>query len=95
MSDYGRWLGTVQVTPVLIPHDYIDGFLYTYWRRPRAYLDDRIRSGSSSFWVIGGAAEAGIQRLKRDLELGEWERRYASLLGAESYDAGYRLVVAN
>jgi SAM-dependent methyltransferase len=28
MSDYERWLGRVQVTPVLIPHDCSDGFLY-------------------------------------------------------------------
>ena len=34
MSDYQRWLGTVQITPVLVPHDCSDGFLYAYWRRP-------------------------------------------------------------
>ena len=27
----------------------LDGFLYAYWRRPHAYLDPRIRAGSSSF----------------------------------------------
>ncbi len=93
MSDYERWLGPVKVTPVLVPHDCSDGFLYAYWRRPAAYLDERIRSGSSSFWAIG-SAEAGLQRLKRDLESGEWERRYADLLALDAYDAGYRLVVA-
>lgn len=51
MSDYERWLGPVQITPVLVPHDCSDGFLYAYWRRPEAYLDARIRSGSSSFWA--------------------------------------------
>lgn len=93
MSDYGQWLGSVQVTPVLVPHDCTDGFLYAYWRRPAAYLDARLRSGSSSFWAIGNA-EAGLQKLRRDLETGEWERRYAGLLTLEAYDAGYRLVVA-
>jgi len=39
MADYRRWLGPVRVTPVLIPHDCRDGFLYAYWRRPLAYLD--------------------------------------------------------
>jgi len=94
MSDYERWLGSVQITPVLVPHDCSDGFLHAYWRRPAAYLDERIRSGSSSFWAIGNA-EAGLQNLRRDLETGEWERRYADVLTLDEYDAGYRLVVAD
>jgi SAM-dependent methyltransferase len=94
MSDYGRWLGPVQITTVPVPHDCSDGFLYAYWRRPLAYLDTRIRSGSSSFWAIG-SAQAGLARLKRDLETGEWERRYAELLALDAYDAGYRLVLAD
>jgi SAM-dependent methyltransferase len=95
MSDYERWLGPVHVTPVPVPHDCSDGFLYAYWRRPEAYLDPKIRSGVSSFWAIGDAAEAGLQRLRRDLETGAWERRYAELLTLDEYDAGYRLVVAD
>ena len=93
MVDYERWLGPVRITPVLVPHDCSDGFLYAYWRRPEAYLDARIRSGSSSFWAIGNA-EARLQRLKQDLDAGEWARRYARLLTLDAYDAGYRLVVA-
>jgi hypothetical protein len=83
----------VQVTTLPIPHDCTDGFLYAYWRRPTAYLDPRIRSGSSSFWILDNV-EAGLERLRRDLETGEWERRYAELLTLDAYDAGYRLVVA-
>ena len=94
MSDYQRWLGTVEVKPVLIPHDCSDGFLYAYWRRPAAYLDPHVRSGSSSFWAIDDA-ETGLQRLKDDIESGRWEKRYADLLSRADYDAGYRLVVAN
>jgi SAM-dependent methyltransferase len=94
MSDYERWLGSAQITPVLVPHDCSDGFLYAYWRRPAAYLDATIRSGSSSFWAVGHA-EAGLQNLRRDLETGAWERRYARLLALDEYDAGYRLVVAD
>jgi SAM-dependent methyltransferase len=93
LSDYARWLGPVQVTPVPVPHDCRDGFLYAYWRRPLAYLDAHIRTGSSSFWAIADA-EAGLQRLQQDLESGEWQRRYGALLELDSYDAGYRLVVA-
>lgn len=94
MFEYERWLGRVEVTPVMIPHDCSDGFLYAYWRRPAAYLDPFIRSGSSSFWALGDAASTGLQRLKSDLETGNWERRYAGLLSLDEYDAGLRLVVS-
>ena len=94
MSEYGRWLGAVQATAVPVPHDCSDGFLYAYWRRPEAYLDTRVRSGSSSFWAIGNA-DAGLETLRRDLQTGEWARRYAELLRLDEYDAGYRLVVSD
>lgn len=93
LSDYARWLGSVQISPVPVPHDCSDGFLYAYWRRPAAYLDPYIRSGSSSFWAIGDV-EAGLERLARDLDSGAWESRYADLLTLDAYDAGFRLVVA-
>lgn len=93
MSDYARWLGTVRITPVPVPHDCSDGFLYAYWRRPAAYLDPYIRSGSSSFWAIGDV-DAGLARLARDLDSGAWGRRYADVLTLDTYDAGFRLVVA-
>ena len=89
-----QWLGPLQVTPVPIPHDCTDGFLYAYWKRPFAYLDTRLRAGSSSFWLIKGVEE-GLEELKRDLKSGAWERRYADLLQQDEYEAGYRLVVAN
>jgi SAM-dependent methyltransferase len=93
MSDYQRWLGDVSVEPLLVPHDCSDGFLHAYWRRPEAYLDAHIRSGSSSFWVIGNL-EAGLQRLRHDLETGEWNRRFGDLLKEDAYDAGYRIVIS-
>lgn len=93
IGSYERVLGPVAITPVPVPSDCSDGFLYAYWRRPRAYLDPRIRSGSSSFWLLDGV-EAGLERLRADLDSGEWERRYGALLECDSYDAGYRLIVA-
>jgi len=36
-----------------------------------------------------------LHKLQRDLDTGEWQRRYADLLTLDAYDAGYRLVVAD
>ena len=92
MEDYANWLGPVNVSPVPIPYDCTDGFLYAYWRRPQAYLDARIRSGSSSFWRIKNV-DQGLRELEADLDSGAWERRYAALLALDECDLGYRLVV--
>lgn len=93
MSQYAEWLGPVTTVPVPVPHDCTDGFLYAYWQRPEAYLDDRIRSGSSSFWSLPGL-EAGIAGLAHDLASGEWDRKFGHLRRENEYDAGYRLVIA-
>lgn len=93
MDFYPRHLGAVTTATVPVPHDCSDGFLYAYWRRPQAYLDPQIRTGSSSFWAIGGVEE-GLARLEADLASGDWAQRNASMLGNESADMGYRLVVS-
>ena len=85
-------LGRVRVEPVAIPHDCTDGFLGAYWRRPHAYLRPSVRRAISTFARVAGV-EAGIQRLRADLDSGEWQRRNSRLLGLDSLDLGYRLII--
>jgi SAM-dependent methyltransferase len=92
-DEYRRQLGEIEVSPVPIPHDCIDGFLYAFWRRPEAYLDPQVRVGSSSFHVLADL-DKGLGRLADDLATGAWAWRYGHLLELNEYDAGYRLVVA-
>jgi hypothetical protein len=87
-----RALGDVSVHTVPIPRDCVDGFLGAYWCRPQAYLDPAIRSGMSGFAAIPKLDE-GLVRLRRDLQTGEWERRFGHLLHQVSLDIGYRLLV--
>ena len=93
MHDYGKWLTDVEIKPVPVPHDCADGFLCAYWRRPQAYLDERIRAAISSFWALGDISTQ-LDRLARDLASGVWEQRYADLLTFSELDCGYRLVIA-
>jgi SAM-dependent methyltransferase len=94
ITEYARWLGPVSISPVLIPHDCVDGFLSAYWPRPAAYLDPRVRAAISSFWTIGDVSDA-LSRLDEDLKSGAWAERYSDLLDLDACDCGYRLVVAN
>jgi SAM-dependent methyltransferase len=94
LADAVAALGGGRVEPVPIPHDCRDGFLHAYWRRPRAYLDPRVRSGISAFALMDGReVETAIAKLAADLDSGEWERRNAELLELDELDLGYRLVV--
>ena len=38
--------------------------------------------------------ERGLRQLEKDLESGEWDRRYGHLREQDSLDVGLRLVVA-
>jgi len=69
MADYEKWLGSVKVEPMPIPHDCTDGFLAGYWRRPSAYLDERVRAAMSSFWALGDVS-GGLGKLEADLKSG-------------------------
>jgi hypothetical protein len=94
MADFAAVLGSVRRIAVPIPHDCSDGMLCAYWRRPAAYLDPKVRRSMSSFWKIGDVTEP-LQRLKDDLQSGEWERKYAHFLAQASCDFGYHLVVTS
>ncbi|HEX8119495.1 MAG TPA: hypothetical protein VF521_19625, partial [Pyrinomonadaceae bacterium] len=85
----------VSVERVPVPHDCRDGFLGAFWRRPERYLDPALLPGNSAFTGIDRSAlERGLEKLRNDLDSGQWRRRYGGLLGLEELDVGYRLVTA-
>ena len=91
VEDYEAVLGPVEVQPVPIPADCVDGFLCCFWRRPFAYLDPGIREGISSFWKIGDLSD-GLKRLEADLVSGAWADTYPELEHQDSQDFGYRVI---
>ena len=55
-----------------------------------------MRDGISVFRLLPPAdVETAIERLRADLESGEWARRNAVILDREAMDLGYRLVIAD
>jgi SAM-dependent methyltransferase len=94
-QELAELLGDVRFEPVPIPHDCRDGFFGAFWRRPEAYLDERVRSGISVFALIDSdEVREGIARLRADLRTGAWHKRHADLLELEELDLGYCVVVA-
>jgi SAM-dependent methyltransferase len=93
ISDISKTLGSIEVQVVPIPADCADGFTGAYWRRPEAYLNERIRAGMSSFARIKNV-EDRIAQLKSDLDSYRWYRTHQNLLSATAIDLGYRLVTA-
>lgn len=84
----------VKLEAVPIPHDCEDGFLAAYWRRPKAYLDERARAGMSIFHLPGAERLlGGLEVLADDLQTGRWEDRNHDILEREELDLGYRLLV--
>ncbi len=94
LHEYEQVLGPTEVITVPIPHNCTDGFMCAYWRRPEAYLDQRVRSAISGFSKLRDAA-SGLQQLNRDLKSGAWHSRYGDILNRTEMDFGYRLIVAS
>jgi SAM-dependent methyltransferase len=95
MTELAGHLGARRIEPVPIPHDCRDGFFGAYWRRPQAYLDQRVRDGISVFRLMPPEqVDAAIERLRADLESGVWARRNADIIERDAMDYGYRLIIA-
>jgi hypothetical protein len=84
-----------RLEPVPIPWDCCDGNFPSYWRRPEAYLDERVRRAVSVWHQVGPAVEERVVRdLRADLESGRWAERNQDLLDLDEIDLGGRLVIA-
>ena len=81
--------------PVLIPWDCADGFFEAHWRRPEAYLDERVRRGVSVRARVGAHVEQrAVRSLRDDLASGRWAERNRDLVDLEAAELGLRLLIA-
>jgi SAM-dependent methyltransferase len=93
-SELARAVGA-RMEPVLVPWDCVDGFFEAYWRRPEAYLDERVRRGISVWAGVGPDAEQrAVRSLRDDLASGRWVERNRDLLDLEAVELGLRLLIA-
>jgi SAM-dependent methyltransferase len=84
-----------RVEPVLVPWDCVDGFFEAYWRRPDAYLDERVRRGISTWSRLGPQVEQrAVRSLREDLASGRWAERNRDLMNLDAADLGLRLLIS-
>lgn len=81
--------------PVPVPWDCVDGFYEAFWRRPEAYLDEKVRRGISVWAKVGPDIEQrAVRNLRADLASGRWAERNGDLLDKDAVDLGLRLLIA-
>lgn len=89
-------LPSVRIDTIPVPGDCADGFCIALWSRPEAFLDPRVRQASSIWHLLpASVVEPALDRLRRDLGSGEWDRRYGRLRAQASLDVGLRLVTTS
>lgn len=85
----------LQVEVVPVPADCTDGFCVALWSRPEMHLDPDVRRASSIWHLLPPSVlDTGLDRLRQDLESGEWDRRHGQLRTQAALDVGLRLVTA-
>ncbi|HAA30836.1 MAG TPA: SAM-dependent methyltransferase [Cyanobacteria bacterium UBA8553] len=86
---------TVEVSPLMLPHDLIDMFAAAGWRRPEIYLNPGVRSGISALALADvSVVKRGVSLLEEDLNNGRWDAKYGEIRKMTEIDAGYRFLCA-
>ena len=85
----------VDVQPVPVPIDCVDGFAEAYYARPEELLEPEVRRSQSAWGFLEGDAERrSVEALERDLVSGEWDRRHGAWRTRPELEGSLRLVVA-
>ncbi|CAA9418425.1 MAG: Transcriptional regulator, MerR family [uncultured Propionibacteriaceae bacterium] len=88
-------LDVIDVTPVPVPRDCVDGFGVAFWARPEAYLEPDVQAGMSWLAMLSDQdRQDGTSRLRTSLESGDWDHQYGRLREQDAFDGGYRIAVA-
>lgn len=78
-----------------VPNDCVDGITEAYFARPEGILEPEVRHAQSGWGFIDeGSADRIVERLRADLESGEWDRRYGALREQREFVGALRLITA-
>jgi ubiquinone/menaquinone biosynthesis C-methylase UbiE len=77
-----------------LPADFQDMNMLSPWNRPEIYLDPEFRQGTSGFSLAEpSGVERGLEKLKRELENGDWDKKYGELRKRSEIENGYFFLI--
>lgn len=86
--------GNCKVIPIPIPLDCKDGFQEAFYGRPEAFLQKEVRQSQSAWGFIPeDKQEEIVNRLRKDLENGSWDKKYGHFRKQQFFTCALRLVV--
>jgi SAM-dependent methyltransferase len=86
--------GTTRVQAIPVPLDCEDGIQEAFYARPELLLDPvRRRSQSTWSFLAEGVEERIVNAIARDLESGEWEKKYGEYRTKPEIKTSWRLVI--
>jgi SAM-dependent methyltransferase len=94
-TQVATWLGgRTRIEAIPVPRDTPDWTLMSFWAHPERVLDASARSATSGFARMPvDIVQRVVTTVRRDLQAGSWDLRYAKLRQISEYDAGLRLIV--
>lgn len=77
-----------------LPDDLKDSFFYSAWKYPEKYLSKEFRNGISVFSLLSESiVQQTIDKLKSDLENGDWDKKYNYIRKLKTYNGGYFFLI--
>lgn len=88
--------GNCEIVDIPVPFDCTDGFREAFYGRPEMFLNPDVRKAQSAWALISKELELKcVERLREELESGEWDRKYGQLRNTPFINGCLKLVVAN
>lgn len=88
MAMNNNWSWEMKTFP--LPADLSDKNMYSAWNEPERYFDPQFRQNTSGLAKAHQkVVETGLERLKSDLESGDWDKEHGYLRKAKEFDAGF------
>jgi SAM-dependent methyltransferase len=95
VAELAELMGGAEVIAIPAPNDCVDVYIETVIGRPELLLDPLVRANCSGFARMDQSVlDVRIERLRADLESGEWDRRHGELRAMSEHNGGIRLLVA-
>ncbi len=83
-----------EIKSIPIPKDCEDGFQEAFYGRPEKFLERKVRKAQSAWgYLENGKEEELVERLKVELENGEWERKYGHFRNQDFFEGALKLLV--